>query len=79
MKTAISIPDDLFAAAESLARRLGVSRSRLYRTALAAYLERHDEDEITARLDQVHGAAGPVPVDALLDRLQHASLPREDW
>ena len=79
MKTAISIPDDLFAAAERLAQRLGMSRSQLYRTALTAYLERHDEDEITARLDQVHGGAEPVTLDSALDRLQRASLPREDW
>lgn len=79
MKTAISIPDDLFAAADRLARRLGMSRSQLYRTALAAYLEHHDEDEITARLDQVHGRAEPVTLDPVLERLQRASLPLEDW
>ncbi|MBE0566895.1 MAG: ribbon-helix-helix protein, CopG family [Krumholzibacteria bacterium] len=79
MKTAISIADDLFAAADRLARRLGVSRSQLYRTALAAYLERHDEDEITARLDEVHGRTEPVTLGPALDRLQRASLPREDW
>lgn len=79
MKTTISIPYVLFAAAERLARRLGVSRSQLYRSALAAYLERHHEDEVTARLDRVYGSASPVPVDPGLDRLMHASLPREDW
>jgi len=38
MKTAISIPDDLFATAEQLAARFGVSRSELYVTALRANL-----------------------------------------
>lgn len=79
MKTAISIPDDLFAAADRLARRLGMSRSELYRTALAAYLARHDEQEVTARLDQVHGGEAPITLDPVLDRLQRAGLPREDW
>ena len=37
MKTAISLPDELFAAAEKLAERLGVSRSQLYATALAEH------------------------------------------
>ena len=39
MKTAISIPDEIFLAAEQLAKRIGSSRSELYATALAAYLK----------------------------------------
>ncbi len=49
------------------------------RTALAAFLARHDEDEVTTRLDEIHGRAEPATVDPVLDRLQHASLPREPW
>ena len=79
MKTAISIPDSLFAAAERLADRLGMSRSELYRTALAAFVARHDEDEITARLDEIHGRIESTGLDPVLDRLQQASLPREPW
>ena len=41
MKTAISIPDETFEAAETLAGRLGLSRSELYATAVAEYLARH--------------------------------------
>ena len=41
MKTAISIPDDVFEEAERLARRMGKSRSRLYQHALAEYVARH--------------------------------------
>jgi len=36
MKTAISLPDKLFESADALARRLGLSRSQLVATALAA-------------------------------------------
>ena len=41
MKVALSIPDELFATAETVAKRLGVSRSRLYATALAEFLSKH--------------------------------------
>jgi len=47
MKTAISIPDRVFAEAERLAKRLKKSRSQLYSEAVKEYLARYDEDEIT--------------------------------
>ena len=53
MKTAISIPDDLFADAEELARELKRSRSRLYTDAMREYLARHSAESITAALDRV--------------------------
>lgn len=53
MKTAISLPDRLFDEAETLAERLGKSRSQLYAEALADYVARHDPDEVTRRLDRV--------------------------
>lgn len=51
MKTAISIPDDLYADAERLARTLRVSRSRLYSLAMREYLARHSGDQVTLALD----------------------------
>ena len=51
MKTAISLPDDLFAAADAFAARHGQSRSSLFAEALREYLARHDSDQITRRLD----------------------------
>lgn len=53
MKTAISLPNPLFEEAEALARRLGKSRSQLYADALMDYVARHDEAEVTKRLDRV--------------------------
>ncbi len=80
MKTAISIPDDLFRAAEKAARRLGLNRSEFYRRALASFLARHEDALVTQALDEVYGEAGKkARVDPLLDELQRASLPREDW
>jgi len=48
MKTAISIPDDIFAQADALARVLKTSRSDLYTRAVREYVARHGEDEVTA-------------------------------
>lgn len=62
MKTAISLPDGLFKEAERLARRQRKSRSRLYADAIAEYVNRHDPDWITQRLNEVADA-----VDTSLD------------
>jgi predicted transcriptional regulator len=78
MKTAISIPDDLFRAAERAARRLGLSRSQFYQRAVLQFLERQTEAHVSEALDQVYGSE-PAPLDPVLDRMQRASLPREDW
>ena len=53
MKTAISISDELFQAAEELAKRLKKSRSDLYRSALQAYIAQHDADRIREAIDRV--------------------------
>ena len=60
MKTAISIPDDVYADAERLARELHVSRSRLYGLAMREYLARHSGDRVTEALDELfsQGALG---------------------
>jgi hypothetical protein len=78
MKTAISIPDDLFQAAEAAAARLGLSRSRLYAEAVAAYLEAHGSDGVTERLDEVY-AESDSALDPALAAMQYASLGEEDW
>jgi Ribbon-helix-helix protein, copG family len=59
MKTAISIPDEVFAEAEKLARRLKKSRSELYSRALREYLARHGPDYVTETLDQICGESPP--------------------
>jgi len=80
MKTAISIPDELFGAAERAAKRLGLSRSELYRRALAAFLERHSERLVTQALDAVYGSEPEESrLDPVLEHLQRASVPRERW
>ena len=54
MKTAVSLPDDLFRLAETTARRLGISRSDLHAKAIAEFLKQHDGSRITERLNDVY-------------------------
>ena len=52
MKTAVSIPDEVFEGAERLARRTKRSRSRLFSDALKEYLARHTPDQVTEAMDR---------------------------
>lgn len=52
MKTAISVPDELFNKTEKLARKTGKSRSQIYREALAEYLLRREPDAVTEAMDR---------------------------
>ena len=63
MKTAISIPDEVFDVAEKLARRQGVSRSRLFSDALREYVARHAPDEITDAMNRVVAEIGDSDAD----------------
>jgi metal-responsive CopG/Arc/MetJ family transcriptional regulator len=53
MKTAISIPDKVYAEAERLSRRLKKSRSQVYSEAVAEYLARHDPDAVTDAMNRL--------------------------
>ena len=78
MKVALSIPDELFDSAETLGKRLGVSRSRLYTAALADFVTKHQNRGVTERLNAVHGAHDSR-LDTRLRRAQARSLPRDSW
>lgn len=60
MKTAISVPDDVFDKAERLARAAGRSRSEVYSAALREYVARHAPDEVTQAVDRVVDRVGQV-------------------
>jgi antitoxin MazE6 len=78
MKVALSIPDDLFESAETPGKRLGVSRSRLYATALADFVAKHRGRKVTEALDRVYGAED-TRLDSRVGRLQRRSLARYTW
>ncbi len=78
MKTAVSLPDELFPLAEGAARRLRVSRSQLYAKAIAEFLQRQDSSAITDRLNDVYSRR-PAKVDSALHRAQMKSLDKDAW
>ena len=54
MKTAISIPDDIFLAADEAAHRLGYSRSELFTQAVRRFLQEQGPDHVTDTLNRVY-------------------------
>jgi len=78
MKTAISIPNNVFEQAESLARKLKISRSELFTEAVKVYLKENHVEDVTAKLDEVYGNANSN-LDVVLRDAQTASLPKEKW
>lgn len=78
MKTAISLPDGLFAEADRLARRLAKSRSQLYREAVEEYIARHDPEEVTRALDRVAERLNPLD-DGFAQAAAAVALRRGEW
>lgn len=78
MKTAISLPDEVFREAERLARRLKKSRSELYREAVAEYIARHDPDAVTEAMDRAAEQLD-TRTDAFSRTAARAALGRSEW
>ncbi|MBI3768581.1 MAG: ribbon-helix-helix protein, CopG family [Deltaproteobacteria bacterium] len=78
MKTAVSIPDEVFEEAERLARRMKRSRSEVYSRALAEYVARHASDRVTEAMNQTL-----AEIDERVDDFSRAAsrrvLERSDW
>lgn len=80
MKTAISIPDDIFEEAERTAKKLGVSRSELYAKAVRDFVERYRCEGITQKLNEVYADDdASSELDHHLLALQARSLKKEKW
>jgi metal-responsive CopG/Arc/MetJ family transcriptional regulator len=78
MKTAISIPNDLFEGAERLARRTRRSRSHLFADALREYLARHAPDKVTESMDQAIAEIGEEK-DEFVSSVARHRLERVEW
>ena len=78
MKTAISIPDDIFASADSLAKRLQMSRSELYSHAVQRYVAECRYTGVKEKLDEVY-AFEAASVDPAVLNAQAASISAEEW
>ena len=78
MKTAISVPDDVFEEAERLVRQTKRSRSELYTLALTEYLARHAPDRITEAMDRVVSEVGEE-IDEFVAEASRRVLSRVEW
>ena len=78
MKTAVSIPDEIFHAAEALARRGRKSRSRIFSEALQEYVARHSPDAVTQAMDRVCEQASGEDY-ALAAAAARRVLGRSEW
>ena len=78
MKTAVSIPDELFRRADELASRLGKSRSQLYREALNDYVSRRDPQAVTTALDELADELGDDHADFVAAAARQ-TLAHNEW
>ncbi|OIP43415.1 MAG: hypothetical protein AUK47_02630 [Deltaproteobacteria bacterium CG2_30_63_29] len=79
MKTAISIPDEVFQAAERLAKRVHKSRSQLYAEAMAEYLTRHTPEEVTEAMDRVVERLGDTSADPFVASASRRVITGTEW
>jgi metal-responsive CopG/Arc/MetJ family transcriptional regulator len=78
MKTAVSIPDEVFLQVERLARRGKRSRSEVFSTALKEYVARHAPDEVTEAMDRVCAKTGNEQ-DRFVRAAARRTLESNEW
>jgi metal-responsive CopG/Arc/MetJ family transcriptional regulator len=78
MKTAVSIPDDVFEEADRLAKDLKTSRSDLYSRALKGFLARHAPDAVTEAMNRAVADIGETS-DPFVTRAARLALERSEW
>jgi predicted transcriptional regulator len=78
MKTAVSLPDDVFERMERLARTRNVTRDDLYAEALREYVARHDTHALTDAINHAIDDAG-ADADPALQAAARRTLERSEW
>lgn len=78
MKTAISVTDDVFQLSENLARKLKVSRSKIFAMGVKKLAEEYDEDEVTEKLNRFYEKE-KAEIDPVILKMAALSLPNDEW
>lgn len=78
MKTAISVPTDVFQLSDRLAKKLKISRSAIFAMGVKKLGEEYDEDGITASLNEFYSKE-KAEIDPVIMHLAALSLPKEEW
>ncbi len=79
MKTAVSLPNEVFHGAERYAKRTRKSRSQLYAEALSEYLARHAPDEVTEDMNAVVRQLGKSGTDPFVEAATRRALKKVEW
>jgi len=77
MKTAISVSDDIFQLTEKLAKRLKVSRSKVFAMGVKKLAEEYD-DQVTAKLNDFYEKE-KAEIDPVIMKMAALSLPKDEW
>ena len=78
MKTAISVSDDIFQLTEKLAKRLKVSRSKVFAMGVKKLAEEYDDDQVTAKLNEFYEKE-KAEIDPVIMKMAALSLPKQEW
>ncbi len=78
MKTAISVSDDIFQLTERLAKRLKVSRSKVFAMGVKKLAEEYDDDQVTAKLNEFYEKE-KAEIDPVIMKMAALSLPKDEW
>jgi len=78
MKTAISVPNDVFELSERLAKKLKVSRSKIFAMGVKKLGEEYDSEDIVARINAVCEKVD-TSVDPVVRKYQSRILQKEEW
>jgi metal-responsive CopG/Arc/MetJ family transcriptional regulator len=78
MKTAISIPDNIYKRVERTIKRMGISRSKLFTLAIEEYIDNHNPSQITEKLDSLYNVESS-DLDPGIKQMQGRSIEKEEW
>lgn len=78
MKTAISLPDILFEKAETTAKKLGISRSRLFSLAIEEFIQNYNPGEVTKKLNQIYELEASS-IDSSILQMQIETFEKDNW
>lgn len=79
MKTAISLPDQIYRQATSRAQELGISRSEFFADAARHYLDALDRASLTARIDAALERTGEDEDAAMVAAAGKRMLAKSEW
>lgn len=78
MSNSVTVSDEIYELSEKLAKKLKVSRSKVFAMGVKKLAEEYDEEEIIASINKVCEKVD-TSVDPVLFRMAMLSLPKDEW